>query len=48
MLLACLHSLFNNQLQAGHFPKSWAEGHIVPLHKKGDINNVNNYRALHY
>ena len=46
VLLPCLHSLFNKLLRAGHFPKLWAEGHIVPLHKKGDINNVNNYRGI--
>ena len=37
---------FNKPLTAGYFPSSWAEGHVVPLHKKGDINNVNNYRGI--
>ena len=46
MLLPCLHSLFNKLLRAGYFPSSWAEGHVVPLHKKGDVNNVNNYRGI--
>ena len=46
VLLLCLHSLFNKLLRAGYFPSSWAEVHVVPLHKKGDVNNVNNYRGI--
>lgn len=46
VLLPCLHILFNKLLTLGYFPSSWAEGHIVPLHKKGDVNNVNNYRGI--
>ena len=34
---------FNKLLRAGYFPSSWAEGHVVPLHKKGDVNN---YRGI--
>ena len=30
----------------GYFPKSWSEGHIIPLHKKGNINCVENYRGI--
>ena len=33
-------------LDSGEFPKSWGIGHIFPLHKKGDINNVDNYRGI--
>ena len=25
----------NTVLQTGHFPESWSEGYIIPLHKKG-------------
>lgn len=32
--------------QSGVFPDDWMEGIIVPVFKKGDHNNVNNYRAI--
>ncbi len=28
------------------FPDSWSDGHIIPLHKKGNINSTNNYRGI--
>ena len=34
--------MFNNVLSTGYLPGSWAEGYIVPLHKKGNINDANN------
>ena len=46
VFLPNLHTLFNKLLNTGYFPSSWAEGYIVRLHKKGDINNVNNYRGI--
>ncbi len=42
----CLLSLFNKVLSLGYFPETWSEGFIVPLHKKGSINNCNNYRGI--
>ena len=30
----------------GYFPIKWTEGFIVPLHKKGDIKQVENYRSI--
>ena len=29
-----------------YFPESWSAGEIIPLHKKGDKNNVDNYRGI--
>ena len=46
VFLPFLHTLFNKLLNTGYFSSSWAEGYMVPLHKKGDINNVNNYRGI--
>lgn len=46
MFLPVLLKLFNTMLQIGYFPESWAQGVIIPLHKKGNINNVNNYRGI--
>lgn len=30
----------------GYFPVCWSEGYIVPIHKKGSLNNVENYRGI--
>ena len=45
-LLPCLHLLFNNVFNSGHFPSIWSKGCIVPVFKKGDINDPNNYRGI--
>lgn len=39
-------SLFNRIYELGYFPDSWSEGFVVPLHKKGSLNDVNNYRGI--
>ena len=41
-----LCNLFNTIFEKGYFPTKWTEGFIVPLHKKGDINQVENYRGI--
>ena len=38
--------IFNCILDSGFFPESWMDGIIVPLFKKGDVNNVHNYRGI--
>jgi len=38
--------IFNAVLDSGVFPDSWSEGIVIPLHKKGDTNDVNNYRGI--
>ena len=30
----------------GHFLERWAEGHIIPIFKKGDKNEALNYRGI--
>ena len=37
-----LNKLFDN----GIFPKEWTESIILPLYKKGDVNNPRNYRGI--
>ncbi len=46
ILLPTLVSLFNRILSIGYFPTEWSEGHIIPLHKKGSLNEVDNYRGI--
>lgn len=41
-----LSDVFNGILNSGFFPDSWMEGEIVPLFKKNDPNDVNNYRGI--
>ena len=40
--------IFNAILNSGFFPTPWSEGiiHVVPLFKKNDPNNVNNFRGI--
>jgi hypothetical protein len=38
--------LFNKLFNDGIYPEDWKESIIVPLFKKGDINDTNNYRGI--
>ena len=46
VLLPYLELLFNSLFDRSYFPEDWAIGVIVPLHKKGSRNDVNNYRGI--
>ena len=37
--------IFNSVFDSSCFPYKWSEGIIVPVHKKGVLNDPNNYRA---
>ena len=41
-----MHILFNKIFETGIFPDTWGDGFIVPLHKKGNVENVENYRGI--
>ena len=41
-LTSCVNHLFNNSL----FPEQWAKALLVPIHKKGRINDPDNYRGI--
>ena len=45
-LVSYVCRLFNAVFSSGYFPSKWSEGYIVPLHKKGSINEVENYRGI--
>ena len=38
--------LFNIIFSSGHFPLSWVDGVVIPIHKKGSKNTVDNYRGI--
>lgn len=38
--------LFNLSISTGVIPQVWKSAHVVPLHKGGDKNDRNNYRAI--
>ena len=46
LLLPYIEIIFNVILNNGYFPSEWAVDEIVPLHKKGSLNNVDNYRGI--
>ena len=46
ILLSHITDLFNAILDSGCFPDNLTEGIIVPLFKKGDENDVNNFRGV--
>ena len=41
-----LELIFKQALTTGVFPSEWKKGNIVPCYKKGDKQNVKNYRPV--
>ena len=39
-------NFFNALFEKGIFPTKWTESIVLPLFKKGDVNNPNNYRGI--
>ena len=39
-------NLYNRMFTSGEYPRSWGEGIITPIFKKGDVNDVSNYRGI--
>lgn len=46
ILMSHMCDIFNAILSSGFFPEQWMEGIIIPLFKKNDPNDVNNYRGI--
>lgn len=46
LLIEPLTLLFNYILDKQTFPKSWSKGVVIPVFKKGDPCNPNNYRGI--
>ena len=45
-IYAQLDMIFKQALLTGVFPSNWKKGNIVPIHKKGDKENIRNYRPV--
>ena len=41
-----LYELFNKLFDNGFYPREWSESIILPLFKKGNVNDPNNYRGI--
>ena len=46
IVIPILCKLFNVILDYGIFPENWCNGTIIHVFKKGDKNDVNNYRGI--
>ena len=44
-LSATIH-IFNMSLGTSTFPSAWKKANVVPIHKKGDKSDLNNYRPV--
>ena len=38
--------IFNKCLSLGYYPQNMKVARVVPVHKEGDLNDVNNYRPI--
>jgi hypothetical protein len=45
-LAPSITTLFNDSLNSGNIPKAWKLANVVPLHKKGNKHQSNNYRPI--
>jgi hypothetical protein len=46
MLLSAIHKLINSVWNKEEVPNQWKESIVVPVHKKGDKTDYNNYRGI--
>ena len=46
VLIPIIHKLFNRIFSSGFFPRMWSKSVIVPILKKGDVSDPNNYRGI--
>ncbi len=41
-----LSSLFTKLMNSGYFPSEWKKANVIPVHKKADKQNKENYRPI--
>lgn len=46
ILLPYIRKLFNRLYSSGEFPTCWSTSIVIPIHKKGNPNDTNNYRGI--
>ena len=46
VLSPLLVNIFNHIFESGTYPQEWLKGIIVPIPKKGDLTDANNYRGI--
>ena len=46
LFASILKSLYNKCIKLGYYPKNMKIAKVVPIHKGGDINDMNNYRPI--
>jgi hypothetical protein len=46
MLLSAIHELINSIWNKEELPDQWKESIILPIHKKSDKTECNNYRGI--
>jgi hypothetical protein len=46
ILQSAIHKLINSVWNKGELPDQWKESIIVPVHKKGDKTDCNNYHGI--
>jgi hypothetical protein len=46
VLLSAIHKLITSVWNKEEFPEQWKESVVVPIHKKGDKTDCNNYRGI--
>ena len=45
-IVPSLTKLINFSLLESKFPDSWKKANVIPIHKKGDKDDTNNYRPI--
>ena len=46
VIIEFLVKLFNHIFESGIYPHEWSKAIVVPIHKKGSIDNPENYRGI--
>ena len=47
-LIQPLSLIFRGSVYTGVYPDTWKKSNIVPVHKKGDKQIINNYRPVSF
>ena len=45
-ILPALTCIFNQSLNTGKFPEKLKIAKVIPIHRKGSLNDISNYRQI--